>query len=93
MGLALDHVVSQVLRGENRGRTLTHVAVVESLTKIGSVEPGQMFGQDVRVPLKAGTDPANLRMVIFVQEPGYGRVIGAAMQRTALEHSTAQLRN
>jgi hypothetical protein len=93
LGLALDHVLSKVLRGENRGRTLTHVAVVESLTKIGSLAPGQMFNQEIRVPLKPGIDPANVRMVIFVQEPGYGRVIGAAMQRMTLEHATAQSRD
>jgi hypothetical protein len=84
LGLALDHVLSKVLRGENRGQTLTHVAVLENLTKIGSLAPGQMFSQDIRVPLKPGMDPTNVRMVIFAQEPGYGRVIGAAMQR--IEH-------
>lgn len=84
LGLALDHVTSQVLRGENRGQTLTHVAVVESLSKIGSLSPGQTFSQEIRVPLKPGMDPANVRTVIFAQEPGYGRVIGAAMQR--IEH-------
>jgi hypothetical protein len=84
LGLALDHVVSKVLRGENRGQTLTHVAVLENLTKIGSLAPGQMFSQDIRVPLKPGMDPTNVRMVIFAQEPGYGRIIGAAMQR--IEH-------
>jgi len=93
MGLALDQVESKVLRGENRGHTLTHVAVIESLTKIGSLPPGQRFSQDFRVPLKPGMDPDNLRIIVFVQEPGYGRVVGAAMRRTALEHSTAQSRN
>ena len=78
---ALDHAESQVLRGENGGRRLTHVAVVESLTKIGTLQKGKSFSQDVELKLKPGADPANLRLIAFVQEPGPGKVLGAALSK------------
>ena len=80
VAVALGHAESQVLRGENGGHHLTHVAVVQSLTKIGKVEKGKTFGQDVQVKLKPGTDPANLRVIAFVQEAGPGQVVGSALR-------------
>jgi hypothetical protein len=83
LGLAVDHFESKVLRGENRGQTLTHVAVVLELVKLGALTPGGRFSQDFRVPVKAGVDPGNLRVIGFVQESRYGKVVGAALRRTA----------
>ena len=83
LGLALDHFESKVLRGENRGQTLTHVAVLLELVKLGALPPGGKFSQDFRVPVKAGVDPGNLRVIGFVQESPYGKVIGGALRRTA----------
>jgi hypothetical protein len=79
--VALNHAESQVLRGENEGRRLSHVAVVQSLTKLGSVERGKSFAQDIRVKLDPRTDAANLRVIVFLQESGAGPVLGAALQR------------
>jgi hypothetical protein len=78
---ALDHVESQVLHGENSGKRLSHVAVVQSLKKIGKLEKGKSFSQEFQLKLKAGTDPANVRLIAFVQESGPGRVLGAALQK------------
>ena len=83
VALALDHFESKVLRGENRGQTLSHVAVLFSLVKLGALAPGQQWSQEFRVPLKAGVDPGNVRVIGFVQESDYGKVVGAALQRTA----------
>ena len=85
LAVALDHAESQVLHGENGGKHLTHVAVVESLKKIGRLEPGKGFSQDFKVKLKSGTDPSNLRVIAFVQESGPGRVLGAALQKPPLK--------
>ncbi len=79
--VALDHAESQVLRGENGGRRLTHVGVVQSLTRIGSLEIGRNFAQDVRVKLDSRTDLTNLRVIAFVQQPGQRQVLGATMER------------
>jgi hypothetical protein len=83
VAVALDHVESQVLHGENGGRHLTHVAVLIQLTKIGKLQKGKSFGQDVQLKLKPGVDPKNIRIVAFVQEPGPGRVLGAALRKPA----------
>jgi hypothetical protein len=83
--VALDRAESQVLQGENSGRHLKHVAVVQSLTKIGKLETGKSFSRDFRAKLNPGTDPANIRIVAFVQEPGPGKVLGAAMQKTSVQ--------
>lgn len=79
VAVALDHVESQVLKGENGGRHLTHVAVVQQIAKVGRVHKGQAFAEDVQLKLKSGTDPNNIRVVAFVQEPGLGKLLGAAM--------------
>jgi hypothetical protein len=79
--IALDHAESQVLRGENTGRHLTHVAVAQEFIKIGKLEKQKPFSQDLQVKLKPGTDPANIRIIAFVQEPGLGKVLGTAVQK------------
>jgi hypothetical protein len=79
--VALDHAESQVLRGENSGKHLAHVAVVQEIRRIGKLEKAGSFGQDFQLKLKPGTDPANIRLVAFVQEPGPGKVLGAALYK------------
>ena len=79
--VALDHADSQVTAGENSGRRLSHVGVVQSLTKVGSLESGKAFSQDINVKFPRGTDAGNLRLIAFVQEPGPGKVLGATQQR------------
>ena len=80
IAVALDHAESEVSRGENGGRRLVHTAVVRALFKIGSVQHGQSFAQDVQLKLEPGADPRNLRVIAFLQQPHQGRVIGAAVQ-------------
>jgi hypothetical protein len=79
----LDRVESQVLHGENGGKHLTHVAVVLEIKKIGKLSKGKSFGEIVQLRLKPGTDPKNVRIVAFVQKPGFGKVLGAALRRPA----------
>jgi hypothetical protein len=81
VAIALDHAESQVARGENSGRHLSHVAVVTEFTKVGKLEQGKSLGQDFRVKLKLpGPGPMNLRIVAFAQESGPGKVIGVVMK-------------
>ena len=78
--VALGHAESQVLRGENSGKHLAHTAVLQSLTKIGKLEKGKTFSREIELKLKPGTDPKNVRLIVFAQESGPGRVLGAALQ-------------
>lgn len=78
--IALNHAESQVLHGENGGKHLTHVAVVQQLTKIGKLEKGKNFSRAIEIKLKPGTNPRNIRLVVFVQQSGPGKVLGAALQ-------------
>lgn len=80
VAVALDHAESEVSRGENAGRTLTHTAVVRSIVKAGTFIQGHSFAQEVQLKLSSGYNPRNLRVVAFVQEPRQGRVIGSALQ-------------
>ncbi len=84
VAIALDHVESQVLKGENGGKHLVHVAVVQQITKVGKLPKGKTFNQDVQLKLAPGTDPKNIRVVAFVQESGPGDVLGAAQRKPAI---------
>lgn len=81
VAVALSHVESQVLKGENGGRHLVHVGVVQELTKIGKIAKGKSFAQDIQLKLKPGTDPKNVRVAAFVQESGPGKLLGAAQTK------------
>ena len=81
VAVALNHVESQVLKGENGGKHLVHVAVVQQLTKVGKLSKGKSFAQDVQLKLKPGTDPKNLRLVAFLQESGPGKLLGACQTK------------
>jgi hypothetical protein len=84
VAVALDHVESHVLNGENGGKHLVHVAVVQQLTKVGKLPKGKNFSQDVQLKLAPGTDPKNVRLVVFVQESGPGNVLGSAQRKPAI---------
>jgi hypothetical protein len=79
VAIALDHVDSQVLHGENGGRHLTHVAVVQQITKIGKLQKGKTFAEELQLKLKPGTDLNGIRVVAFVQAQGPGQLLGAAL--------------
>jgi hypothetical protein len=73
LALVDDSGTSQVGAGENKGRTLHHVAILRSLRKIGSLKHGTAFAQTIPVP--AGTG----RVIVFVQDGTAGKVYGAAL--------------
>jgi len=83
VAVALGRAESQVLSGENSGKHLSHVAVVQEIKKIGKLGKNGRFSQDFQVKLNPGTDANNVRIIAFVQEPGPGRVLGAALWKPA----------
>jgi hypothetical protein len=78
VALVLDHAESQVLRGENGGHHLEHVNVVMNLSKIGKTEKGRAFSKDISLASKSLNQPC--RVIAFLQQPGQGKIVGAAMQ-------------
>jgi len=83
VAVALNRVQSQVLRGENGGKHLEHIAVVQQLNKIGKLSKGQSFARDIRLKLKPGEELKGLRVIAFVQESGPGKLVGAAIWKPA----------
>jgi hypothetical protein len=77
VAIADEHDRSSVRKGENSGRTLDHVAVVRTLTRIGTTPKAQGFEKEVRIPLTAQAGAT--RVVVFVAESG-GPVLGSAIQ-------------
>jgi hypothetical protein len=69
-----------VLRGENRGRHLMHVAVLRELGRVGTVASGASAHQSFSLALRPGLDGARLRVIAFLQLPGPGAVLGVAEQ-------------
>ena len=79
IALAQDQVRSEVRRGENAGRSLTHVAVVTALIPIGSVKSGSTFSKDLtlNIPPSAGASSNSMRLVAFLQVNKTQQIIGA----------------
>ncbi len=68
---------TKVPRGENSGRTLPHSGVVRRLSLVGTAVKNGFFADQTLV-LDKSWKRENLRAVVFVQEHGSRRVIGAA---------------
>jgi hypothetical protein len=85
--LVSSRAESEVSGGENSGRRLTHTNVVRQLVKIGSLQPGQNFVRDIQLRAGSAVDTknvrVNVRVVVFVQEPDQGKVLGAAIPNVA----------
>ena len=75
-----DGLSSEVKGGENGGRTLHHAGVVRELRSIGSLSKGE-FQKKVDVPLQRDWNPANLKLVIFLQQGDAGPILGAISLR------------
>jgi hypothetical protein len=69
---------SQVSKGENSGRRLSHTAVVRKLEVVGVVQDG-VFEKEIAVKLDPSWKVENLSAVAFVQERPSGKVLGAGL--------------
>ncbi len=79
VAVALDHAESHVSAGENKGRDIRHVGVVESIEKVGVLDKDKSFDRELVVKVKSTEDLSKLRLVAFVQQADAGEVVGAAM--------------
>jgi hypothetical protein len=72
---------SQVARGENAGRNLSHASVLRSMKRVGNADnhgDGNSFQGDASLKLKSGWKRENLTAVVIVQEKMSRRILGAA---------------
>jgi hypothetical protein len=81
VAVAIDKTLTDVLAGENNGHKLTNIAVVKAMVRVGKLEKGKSFDQPFSIKLWPDADPANLRVIAFVQESGPGHVVGAEMTK------------
>jgi hypothetical protein len=84
--LAANHARSQVLRGENGGHVLTHVAVAESITRIGKWEGSGPAARDFAIPPVSKQHvpaalPGETRVIAILADPRTGRILGAAQTK------------
>lgn len=77
LAITEDHLVSKVTRGENHGRTLTHVAVVRQLSTIGDVV-GASGSAEHTIALAPDWNRDRLNIVAFVQQRRTGPVLASA---------------
>jgi hypothetical protein len=72
-----DHLRTDVKRGENQGRTLTHAAVVRDLRTVGDV-PAPSSSAEVKVKLGSDWVRSHLKVVAIVQERSSRRVLATS---------------
>ena len=82
VAITQDRVSDDVPRGENRGRHLTHSAVVRSLAVVGSIPgPATAFGTNTSLTIDPEWSMQDLHVTAFVQERGSRRILGAGSAR------------
>jgi hypothetical protein len=80
VAIADDSDVSSVARGENSGRTLTHVAVLRGWKMAGTVDKTKGFSRTVDIELP-GSGAKKSRIIVLVQEGREGKIVGLATTR------------
>jgi len=73
-------LMSDVARGENAGKKLSHSGVVRRLVVVGSIQ-GKGFAGEKTIDLDSKWNEKNLRAVAFIQERQSRRVLGATELR------------
>jgi len=79
VALTEDNLNTIVPSGENAGRRLSHNSVVRHLELIGKVKAGGSFAKTVNLKLKKGNKRQETSAVVFVQESGFHRILGAGV--------------
>lgn len=69
---------SNVTRGENRGKLMSHTAVTRRLIEIGRARKGQPFVAAPKIAIDPGWKTESLSAVVFLQDRATHRVTGAS---------------
>lgn len=76
-----DGLITDVQRGENAKKRLTHIAVVRSVDKVGKLVPGETFTATRAVSVDRKWQRERVKVVVLVQQAKTGRVLGLATSR------------
>jgi hypothetical protein len=77
LALTENGLQSNVTRGENRGRMMAHAGVARSLMVIGRAKKQQPFSAESKLAIEQGWRRENLSAVVFLQDRGSRRILGA----------------
>jgi hypothetical protein len=79
-----DRLASNVERGENRGRRLTHSAVVRVLTRVDMLSPDtRRWSITTSAAVRPEWKSEDLKVIAFVQEQTTRRIVGAGFSPLA----------
>src|SRR5712691_7963208 len=81
VAVADNKAESHVTRGENGGRNLAHVGVTRVLKQVGTIDLESAFAKDVTLSVQPGAGSNGIRLVVFIQDPRSGQVLGVAAQK------------
>jgi hypothetical protein len=81
LAVAENGLVSDVRRGENAERTLSHIGVVRSLTRVAQFDAARGLTTTESVRLDPAWRRDQLRLVAFAQDPVSHAVIGIAARK------------
>jgi hypothetical protein len=83
LAVAESNLTNYVAGGENKGRRLTHAAVVRSMSRLGVLDPARpgTYEAQARLNLQPDWNRANLKVVLLVQDRENRRILGAAAAR------------
>ena len=81
VAVADNSAESHVARGENAGRSLAHVSVVRVLKEAGTIDLRSVAARDIVLTVPAGAGANGLRLVAFLEDPGSGHIVGAAVEK------------
>lgn len=76
-----DGLASDVTRGENSGRHLTHASVARAIAPAGAWSPASPAGQTVRIAWKPAWTASRISVVALLQDRATQRIIGAGVTR------------
>lgn len=79
LAITESELSNNVTAGENKGRRLSHVAVVRSLSKLAELKPSDGgYVAEARLNLRPEWRRYNLKVVLLVQDRETRRILGAA---------------
>lgn len=79
--LADEAVESRVSRGENGGHLLRYVAAARMLKSASTIDLRQPTATDIAIPLQPDWGTNGLRIVVFIQDPISGLVLGIEAEK------------